>query len=90
MSSRLLPEEFAMRHDSRDHGRAIGPVPAIEPGSPIELQGLWKRRWLLAIVVLAAILGFCVLLSSVLRAYGESDYDYLTGVPTLSPSAGLA
>jgi hypothetical protein len=40
--------------------------------------------------VLAAILGLCVLLSSVLRAYGESDYDYLTGVPTLSPSAGLA
>jgi hypothetical protein len=49
-----------------------------------------KRRWLLAIVVLAAILGFCVLLSSVLRAYGESHYDYLTGVPTLSPQAGLA
>jgi len=49
-----------------------------------------KRRWLLAIVVLAAILGFCVLLSSVLRAYGESHYDYLTGVPTLSPPAGLA
>jgi hypothetical protein len=48
-----------------------------------------KRRWLLAIVVLAAILGFCVLLSSVLRAYGESHYDYLTGVPTLSPPAGL-
>jgi len=49
-----------------------------------------KRRWLLAIVVLAAILGFCVLLSSVLRAYGESHYNYLTGVPTLSPPAGLA
>jgi len=49
-----------------------------------------KRRWLLAIVVLAAILGFCVLLSSVLRAYGESHYDYLTGVPTLSSPAGLS
>ncbi len=84
MSNWLLPEEFVMRHDSRDHGRAIGPGGAIEPPS------LCKHRWLLAIVVLAAILGFCVLLSSVLRAYGESHYDYLTGVPTLSPPAGLA
>ena len=84
MSSRLLPEEFVMRHESRDYGRAIGPGGAVEPAS------LWKRRWVLAIVVLAAILGFCVLLSSVLRAFGESDYDYLTGVPTLSPSADLA
>jgi hypothetical protein len=102
MSSRLLPEEFVMHHDSRDHGRAIGPGRAIEPGGAIgpgraigrgraiEPTSLWKRRWLLAIVVLAAILGFCVLLSSVLRAYGESDYDYLTGVPTLSAPAGLA
>jgi hypothetical protein len=96
MSSRLLPEEFVMRHDSRDHGRAIGPGGAIGPGPTIgrgraiEPASLWKRRWWLAIVVLAAILGFCVLLSSVLRAYGESDYDYLTGVPTLSPPAGLA
>jgi hypothetical protein len=90
MSSRLLPEEFVMRHDSRDHGRAIGPGGAIGPGRAIEPTSLWKRRWWLAIVVLAAILGFCVLLSSVLRAYGESDYDYLTGVPTLSPPAGLA
>ncbi|HEY2633216.1 MAG TPA: hypothetical protein VGI51_00775 [Steroidobacteraceae bacterium] len=85
-----------MRHDSRDHGRAIGPGPAIGtgraigPGGAIGPASLWKRRWVLAIVVLAAILGFCVLLSSVLRAFGESDYDYLTGVPTLSPSAGLA
>ena len=90
MSSRLLPEEFVMRYDSRNHGRAIGPVRAIEPVRAIGPASLWKRRWLLAIVVLAAILGFCVLLSSVLRAYGESDYDYLTGVPTLSPPAGLA
>jgi len=90
MSSRLLPEEFVMRHDSRDHGRAIGPGSAIGRGRAIEPTSLWKRRWWLAIVVLAAILGFCVLLSSVLRAYGESDYDYLTGVPTLSPPAGLA
>jgi hypothetical protein len=90
MSCLLLPEEFVMRHDSRDHGRAIGPGSAIGPGAAIELARLWKRRWLLAIAVLAAILGLCVLLSSVLRAYGESDYDYLTGVPTLSPSAGLA
>ena len=79
-----------MRHDSRDHGRAIGPGGAIGPGRAIEPTSLWKRRWWLAIVVLAAILGLGVLLSSVLRAYGESDYDYLTGVPTLSPSAGLA
>jgi hypothetical protein len=108
MSSRLLPEEFVMRHDSRDDGRAIGTGGAIEPGRgigpgraiepgrgigpgrAIEPPSLWKRRWVLAIVVLAAILGFCALLSSVLRAYGESDYDYLTGVPTLSPPAGLA
>jgi hypothetical protein len=102
MSSRLLPEEFVMRHDSRDHGRAIGsggaigrgraigPGGAIGRGRAIEPTSLWKRRWWLAIVVLAAILGFCFLLSSVLRAYGESDYDYLTGVPTLSPPAGLA
>ena len=79
-----------MRHDSRDHGRAIGPGGAIGPGRAIEPTSLWKRRWWLAIVVLAGILGFCLLLSSVLRAYGESDYDYLTGVPTLSPPAGIA
>ena len=90
MTGRLLPEEFVMRHDSRDHGRAIGPGGAIGPGRAIELASLWKRRWLLAILVLAAILGFCVLLSSVLRAYGESHYDYLTGVPTLSSPAGLS
>jgi hypothetical protein len=57
---------------------------------PEEFVILWKRRWLLAIVVLAAIVGFCILLSSVLRAYGESDYDYLTGVATLSSPAVLA
>jgi hypothetical protein len=90
MSCLLLPEEFVMRHDSRDHGRAIGPGDAIGPVGAIKLARLWKRRWLLAIAVLAAILGLGVLVSSVLRAYGESDYDYLTGVPTLSPSAGLA
>ena len=56
----------------------------------IERASLWKRRWFLAVIALAAILGLCVLLSSVLRAYGESHYGYLTGVPTLSPSAGLA
>jgi hypothetical protein len=78
MSSRLLPEEFVMRRDIRDHDRAI------------ELANRRKHHWMLAIVVLAAILGLGVLLTSVLRAYGESHYDYLTSAPTLSSQAGLS
>ena len=56
----------------------------------ISLASLCKRRWFLAVIALAAILGLCALLSSVLRAYGESHYDYLTGVPTLASPAGLS
>ncbi len=90
MSSRLLPEEFVMRRDIRDDGRTTVHWRTTAHGPAIEPASLWKRRWRLAIVLLAAILGLCVLLASVLRAYGESHYDYLTGVPTLSPPAGLS
>jgi hypothetical protein len=72
MSSRLLPEEFVMRRDIRDHDRAI------------DLASLWKRHWMVAIVVLAAIVGLGVLLTSVLHAYSQSHYDYLTSMPMLS------
>lgn len=58
--------------------------------STIGLASFWKRRWFLVVIALAAILGLCALLSSVLRAYGESHYDYLTGVPTPSSPAGLS
>jgi len=44
---------------------------------------------LLVIVVLAAIIGLGILLTSVLHAYSQSHYDYLTAVPACSRQAGL-
>jgi len=50
----------------------------------------WTRHWIAAIVMLAAIIGLGVLLTSVLRAYSQSHYDYLTRVSAPSPQAGLS
>lgn len=38
----------------------------------------WKRRWLLAVAVLAAVLVLAIFLAAVLCAYSQSHYDYLT------------
>jgi hypothetical protein len=38
----------------------------------------WKRRWLLAVAVLAAFLVLWIFLAAVLCAYSQSHYDYLT------------
>jgi hypothetical protein len=62
-----------------NHGRLIG------LDRLIGIVNLRKHRWLLILAVLAAIMGLGLVLGSVLRAYGRSDYDYLTSVPT--PSA---
>ncbi len=43
-----------------------------------ELTAVWKRHRLLMIVLLAAALGLCILVSSVMHAYSQSHYDYLT------------
>lgn len=55
-----------------------------------DLATAWKRHRLLMIALLAAAFGLCVLVSSVMRAYSQSHYDYLTSVPTLSRQAALA
>jgi hypothetical protein len=55
-----------------------------------ELARVWKRHRLLLILLLAATLGLCVLISSVMHAYSQSHYDYLTSVPTLSRQAALS
>jgi hypothetical protein len=54
-----------------------------EPATP------WKRYRLVVIVVLAAIIGLGILLTSVLHAYSQLHYDYLTGAPAASRQAGL-
>ena len=69
-------EEIRMRRECRDHDAAV------------ELVNLWKRRWMLALVMLAAILGFGILLTSILRAYSQSHYEYLTLVWAPSLQAG--
>jgi hypothetical protein len=43
-----------------------------------ELTTVWKRYRLLMIVLLVAALGLCILVSSVMHAYSQSHYDYLT------------
>jgi NADH:ubiquinone oxidoreductase subunit 4 (subunit M) len=78
MSVSSPPEEFFMRRDSRDHG------------SVAELAKQWKRHWMLVIVMLAAIIGLGILSTSILRAYGQSHYDYLTQVAVSSRQAGLS
>lgn len=50
----------------------------------------WKRRWLAAVLVLAAVMGLGIFLAAVLCAYGQSHYDYLTSLPALTRPAGPA
>jgi hypothetical protein len=57
---------------------------------PLELANLWKRYWILAIVVLAAVIGLGVGFRSVLCAYSRSHHDYLTSRPTLAQPARLS
>jgi hypothetical protein len=61
-----------------------------EPGSATELSTVWRRHRLLMIVLLAAALGLCALVSSVMHVYSQSHYDYLTSVSTLSRQAAVA
>jgi hypothetical protein len=72
------PKESFMRHD-------IGDCDSVA-----ELPNRWTRHWIAAIVMLAAIIGLGVLLTSVLRAYSQSHYDYLARVSAPSPQAGLS
>ena len=72
------PEEFFMRRDIGDHD------------SVAELANRCKRHWLLAIVMLAAIIGLGILSMSILRAYSQSHYDYLTRVSVPSRRVGLS
>ena len=67
-----------MRHDFRDCD------------SVAEHPNRWTRHWIAAIVMLAAIIGLGVLLTSVLRAYSQSHYDYLARVSAPSPQVGLS
>ena len=78
MNVPLPPEESFMRPDIRDCG------------SVAELPNRWTRRWIAAIIMLAAIIGLGVLLTSVLRAYSQSHYDYLARVSAPSHQAGLS
>jgi hypothetical protein len=50
----------------------------------------WTRHWIAAIVMLAALIGLGVLLTSVLRAYSQSHYDYLARVSAPSSQAALS
>jgi hypothetical protein len=56
----------------------------------IEITGVWKRHWLLVILVAAAIMGLGVLCVSVLRAYGQSHSEYLSSFPVYPRQAGLS
>jgi NADH:ubiquinone oxidoreductase subunit 4 (subunit M) len=78
MSVSSPPEEFFMRRDIRDHG------------SVAEFAKRWKRHWMLVIVMLAVIIGLGILSTSILRAYGQSHYDYLTQVSASSRQAGFS
>jgi len=78
MSSRSFSEEFIMSREVRDDEDAT------------ELARLWKRHRLLLIALLAATLGLGLLVSSIMHAYSQSHYDYLTRVPTLSRQAALS
>jgi hypothetical protein len=54
------------------------------------IADVWRRHWLLTVVLLAAAIGLGLSLVAVLCAYSQSDYDYLTRIPALSPTRGLA
>jgi len=67
-----------MCRDIRDHG------------SVAELAKRWKRHWMLVVIMLAVIIGLGILSTSILRAYGQSHYDYLTQVSAPSRQAGFS
>jgi hypothetical protein len=77
MSTRYLSEDFIMSREFRETEGAT------------ELETVWKRHRVLMILVLAAALGLCILVSAVMHAYSQSHYDYLTSVATLSRQAAL-
>lgn len=56
----------------------------------LEMADVWRRHWLLTVILLAAAIGLGMSLVAVLCAYSQSDYEYLTSVPALSPTRGLA
>jgi hypothetical protein len=66
------------------------PLPPEESFMRHDIRDRWTRHWIAAIVMLVAIIGLGVLLTSVLRAYSQSHYDYLTRVSAPSPQAGLS
>jgi len=51
-----------------------------EQNFPLELENLWKRSWLPAIVALAVIIGLGLWFLSVLCAYTKSHSAYLSNV----------
>jgi hypothetical protein len=66
-------------------------LPREEFGMQRDIADVWKRHWMiLAILVLTATIGLGVFFRSVLCAYSQSHYDYLTSAPALSRQAGLA
>ena len=66
------------------------PPPPEESFMRQDIRDRWTRHWIAAIVLLAAIIGLGVLLTSVLRAYSQSHYDYLTRDLAPSRQAGLS
>jgi hypothetical protein len=43
----------------------------------IGLAGVWRRHWLLTVLLVAAAISLGVFLTEVLCAYSQSDYDFL-------------
>jgi NADH:ubiquinone oxidoreductase subunit 4 (subunit M) len=66
------------------------PLPPQESFMRHDIRDRWARHWIAAIVMLAAIIGLGILSTSVLRAYSQSHYEYLTRVSAPSPQVGLA
>ena len=66
------------------------PPPPEESFMRQDIRDRWTRHWIAAIALLAAIIGLGVLLTSVLRAYSQSHYDYLTRDSVPSRQAGLS
>ena len=55
-----------------------------EQNFPLELENLWKRSWLPAIVALAVIIGLGLWFLSVLCAYTKSHSAYLSNASAIS------
>jgi hypothetical protein len=54
---------------------------------PLELENLWKRSWLPAIVALAVIIALGLCFMSVLCAYTKSHSAYLSNASVMSLQA---